>query len=899
MLLPVVFVISSLLVSPVGRPKATDKLADGFRNVPNESRMRMIWHVFGPAWTKAEIDRQLDVLKKAGLGGTTFYPIYPVVLDDPDHGVVNLRFGSPAFLDTFAFAARKAKEKGLSFGFNAGTGWPYGGPTVKGNDAAHRLSKKTVPAGTALPGGLKLKEGESVLAANLAGKPVELADVETPTTGPLDVYIVGPTGMQVKRPSFGGEGHVLTHFSAQALERYLAATVDPMLKAAPGLSRTIGCDSFEVYNSNWVQTLPTEFRKRRGYDLREHLPELFERKTTAGKALRFDLWRTLAELTEEQFIKPLGAYAARNGLKLEVQAYGTPATPMTCFRYIDLPMGEHLECKGWTPQKYVASGANQHGKNRVRAEAWTWIGIPDRLGDSLGDLKLASDMTFLEGANDFSGTDFPYSPRSAGSPGWQPYYGPSINENNPQWTFFPKLVEYVNRCQWLLQQGKPVRNVAVYMPVEDVFANGPVDNSDLESASREWFRTGEATSEFGLGKAIKHRSDLLWRLVTSGFDYDFVDFWSLNRLGKCRGGRLEIGNARYSAIVLPNLETMDIEAARKVHAFSEAGGIVMATRRLPDHVAGFGHEAESAELRGLMADMFGVPPTNGVFHSTGGWAVFVSEDRDAGTFLQCVTKPDVAFYPEQTTVGFVHRRAGDADIYFFSNIGPDPVSFQAGFAGAKGRIELWDPLTGGITVPDSSGLLNLTLDPRGSIFAVVGRTTASALPAVRTEQFRTVELASKWHVSFDGPDAPGPCDVDTPASWTGMPGAKYSSGVATYSTSFEWQGEIPARVLVQFDDVREAAEVILNGQTMGVMLNKPWQADVTKGLRAGENKLEVRVANLLVNRFIGQPDQDLAPLRAVYGNRFPDPQEKKVVKEPKPSGLIGGVRLVLERKSQP
>src|SRR5689334_16794534 len=103
-------------------------LADGFRNVPNEARMRMYWRVFGPAWTPPEMDYELEQAKAAGIGGVTAYFMYPVALDDPARGIKNLRFGSPEFLDSFRYAAEAAHKRGLRFGLNGSTGWPFGGP---------------------------------------------------------------------------------------------------------------------------------------------------------------------------------------------------------------------------------------------------------------------------------------------------------------------------------------------------------------------------------------------------------------------------------------------------------------------------------------------------------------------------------------------------------------------------------------------------------------------------------------------------------------------------------------------------------------------------------------------------------------------------------------------------
>ncbi len=96
---------------------STDSLRSGFQDVPQSDRMRMYWRIFGPAWTKPEIDRQLAEAKRVGLGGLMAYFMYPVTLEG------NQRFGSPEFLDTFGYAAQKAKSLGLKFGVSGSTGW--------------------------------------------------------------------------------------------------------------------------------------------------------------------------------------------------------------------------------------------------------------------------------------------------------------------------------------------------------------------------------------------------------------------------------------------------------------------------------------------------------------------------------------------------------------------------------------------------------------------------------------------------------------------------------------------------------------------------------------------------------------------------------------------------------
>lgn len=888
-------------VDPPNRTRAGAELAAGFRDVPASARLRMYWRVFGPAWTETEIDRELALLKKAGLGGVTAYFLYPVALDDPERGIANERFGSREFLKTFAHAARQAAALGLRFSINGGTGWPYGGPTVSGPDAAQQLREVRMSAGTDPRTALKLGAGEELVAAFVAGRNVtgDLASgkLAAPLPGELRAYISGPTGMNVKRASYGGEGPVLSHYDRPALERWLRDGVQPLLDAAPGLVEGVGCDSLEVYHANWTPRLPGEFRKRRGYDFIPRLPELFDETSPDRADLRYDFWRTLAEVTEEQFTRTLGEWCRRNRVDLEMEPYGTPPNPETAARYISLPTGEHYEWKGFAVQRYVASMAHICGRPVVGSEAWTWAGLPNRLADSLSDLKLVSDMAFLSGANDLTGVDFPYSPPEAGSPGWMPYYGPVMGETNPQWRFFPALASYLSRCQWMLRQGAPVRPVAVYLPVEDSLAAAPVDQLTLDFSLRDRLASGHPTSEFGLGNALKHHSDLVFGLIAAGYGFDGLDFWAMTRLGRRRGSELALGQAKYQALVLPDIERMDVNALALAADFCRGGGTVVAAGRLPERVPGLGREKETRELRTLEREIFGEAPAVGRPHPCGrGRGIFVVADDQAAEALRPFVVPSVTLSPRQATVGTVQRTYAGGEIYFFVNVGPGPARFTAEFSGPPRELETWDALSGTISRVSSSGRsMALNLPPRSSTFVVAGNNTADALAESGPERgapSERLKLDLDWDLTFDGPEAPPPAKLRTLTSWTDLSGGKFFSGTGTYRTNFFWPGADAPRCVLGFTEIHEAAEVRLNGRSLGIIFGPPYEVDVGPALMSGRNELEVTVVNLPLNRFLGLPDEDLGPLRARFGARFGAPEEKKVSEGPAASGLIGDVWLV-------
>src|SRR5262249_4091181 len=153
---------------------------------------------------------------------------------------------------------------------------------------------------------------------------------------------------------------------------------------------------------------------------------------------------------------------------------------------------------------------------------------------------------------------------SAGAPGWTPYYGPVMNENNPQWLCFPDLVGYVNRCQWLLRQGQPVAHVALYTPPEDAFASGKIDQKRPHLRLRDSLASGPLTDEFGLKKAFEHRSDVISTLLEQGFNFDGIDYFAVNKWAKVRGNELVAGDGRYRIVILPGLTGMNLTTLQKL-----------------------------------------------------------------------------------------------------------------------------------------------------------------------------------------------------------------------------------------------------------------------------------------------------------------------------------------------
>jgi len=679
----------------------------------------------------------------------------------------------------------------------------------------------------------------------------------------------------------------------------LKSTIEPMLKTSPGKIESIFSDSLEVYRQNWTHDFPEQFKKLRGYDLIPRLLDLFDDKSADAAGLRQDFWQTVAELSEQRYVKRLYDWAHENGLQTELQPYGTPPLPMTSSAFIDMPTGEHYEWRGFNVCRYVASAAHQEGKNIVGSEAWTWGAIPNRLTDSLSDLKLMSDMHFLSGVNDITGVDYPYSPASAGIPGWLPYYGPSLNENNPQWAVFPDLVKYLNRCSWMLRQGKPAAKVAVYLPIEDGMAKGGTEQLLLDFAVRDHFVTGPLTSEFGLEKAMHHRSDLVETLMKEAIGFDGLDFWSLNKLGKIHNSEghseLEVGTASYRVVVIPRIESIDLSALRLIEQFCQKGGIVAATGVLPHRANGMSGPAADSEVQAIVKRLF--PAASGTEYKRVGEGVSYFLPTDADLYVLRDMEVSQARISTGTgLLGVVRRDIPDGEIYFVSNPTDAAVDYSLQPLPKRKNLEMWNPLTGEIHTV-AGQLVNSRLPARGSMFIVARGESAKAAIAPTgfgfESQANTQTLDGDWQLSFLGPDAPGTHVVAKPTYWETLPGCDKFSGSGIYIKKFQLANWPRTRAILSLPEVHDAAEIVLNGKKAGFVWLPPYQLDVSKFLRDGVNKLEIHVYSSMANRFIALPDMDMAGLRKKYGGRFSAPEEKQLMKGPEHAGIDGQVKVIM------
>jgi hypothetical protein len=889
-----------------------------FADPPDSSRILMRWWWFGPAATNSEITRELEQMKAAGIGGVEIANLYPLALDDPATGFRNTPYLSQEHLDALRFAAQEAHRLGLRIDVTLCSGWPFGGPHIPVTEAAGKLRVEALrvePGATSIQAPF-VDTGEELLSAFLVNGSPSQQGAATPEPVPppnagwytlpaaqdartLIVFISSRTGMMVKRPAAGAAGFVMDHYDRAATEEHLRAVGDRLLSAfGDQPPYAVFSDSLEDYGSDWTPALLDEFQRRRGYDLRPHLPALVMNTGPETPAIRHDWGRTLTELADENFLAPVRAWAQEHHTLLRSQTYGYPPVTLSSNRLADLPEGEGKATfqmwREFSDTRWAASAGHLFHRPVISSETWTWLHSPAFRATPL-DLKAEADLHFLQGINQLVGHGWPYSPAVAGEPGWRMYAAAAINAHNPWFLAMPDLTRYLQRVSFALRQGEPANDVALLLPNDDVWASftAQFHKRSSPTSSLGFDETGsnvtidESMDRF-LGKQV------IAQVLDAGFNLDFIDTDAIDSAG-----------IPYRVLILPAVDRLPVSTYEEILDFARRGGIVIATGRTPATAPGLMHaEQDSARVRGISHTLFkvGMPSAH-----------FIQDETELGAMLRKVAPPDLILSPPTPQIGFIHRKLPGGDLYFVANTANEAKHAQAQFRDTANHAETWDAFTGEVHgLPDPRNI-ELNLEPYESRLIFFSDAAMAASPQSEQRETLRIDLSRQWNVTFG--DAGPSKNMDRLTSWTDDPRTQFFSGQATYLKSFDLPpapakaetkyeldfgpgireappsppGELNMRAYLQ-SPIREAAQVYLNGRLAGVVWHPPFQLDVTQYLQKGTNKLRIVVGNTAINEMAGRPLPDYRLLWERYGKLF-EPQDMKNLR-PLPSGILGPVTLI-------
>jgi hypothetical protein len=691
----------------------------------------------------------------------------------------------------------------------------------------------------------------------------------TPPPGRWTVLRLGYslTGAQNHPATAEATGLEVDKLAAADVRDYIEHYLDTYADAAGplfgkrGLSHLV-VDSTEVGAQNWTATMLADFKRLRGYDPVPWLPTLTGAVVkNAAESDRFlwDFRQTINQLLAQNHYGTIAGVAKARGLTTYMEATEdhrpTFGDDMDMRRFADIPTGAMWTYVGSPRATYVAdllgaaSVAHVYGRPLVGAESLTSAGQPWNM--SPRDLKPVADMEFVLGVNRLFIHTSVHQPVDR-PPGLSLFgYGQFFNRLESWAEQAGGWMRYLARCSYLLSQGRFDADIAYFYGQE-----------------------APLTGEFG-----DHAVDM-----PPGYGFDFVGADAiLNQMKVDHGALVTKSGMRYRLLYLggsSRMMTMDV--LRRIRDLVEQGAVVVgaapqASPSLAD---------DQAIFRALAENLFGAP--EGRF---GQGRVFARLD-DALKALTLTPDFDYAKPGADSRLLYIHRSLADGELYFVSNRRDHAGSFDASFRVSGMGAQLLDAVTGRITAAavtqkDGRSHVALALPAYGSVFVLFRK--GAAIPPRALDEKVIATLKGPWRVSFQpGRGAPKAAIFTDLTSWSDsdVAGIKYFSGTADYVTHFTLRAGRPGRLTLDLGSVREVAEVTLNGKTLGTAWTAPYALDITTAVRPGRNELKVRVANLWVNRLIGDAQPD-----AKQRYTFTTIPTYRADAPLRPSGLLGPVTI--------
>jgi alpha-L-rhamnosidase len=917
------------------------------------------WWWEGSAVNKKDLTWNLEQYQKAGLGGVELTPIYGVYGYEKQF----INFLSPEWMAMFDHTLAEAKRLGIGVDLANGTGWPFGGPWVTDVDASKTIYFKTY----SLNGGEQLKDiieyNREALVRTANNKPAGIDTILKPVyvnknlqalaldqiqypgklplttlmaysdsktvldithkvdaNGKLDwtapagkwtLYALfeGLHGKMVERAAPGGEGYAIDHFSATASKDYFKKFDAAFIGHDISYLRSFFNDSYEVDDArgqgNWTPQFFSEFKKRKGYDLKEQLPALFG-KDDADKISRvtYDYRSVIDELLLEHFTIAWKKWASSKGKMIRNQSHGSPANTLDLYGVVDIPETEGNDILRF---KFATSAANVTGKKLVSSESATWLN--EHFLSSWGDVKKAIDLYFLGGVNHifYHGTE--YSPKEAPWPGWLFYAAVHFQPTNPQWKDFHTLNEYITRVQSFLQSSKSDNDVLLYYPIVDRYSEpGNALLQHFDGMERNFEKTD-----------FEHVSK--W-MVEKGYSFDFFSDRQLQNFTNS-GNKIITGGNSYQTILLPANKLIPEASARKLLQLARNGAIILFYKTVPADVPGFGKLKERRnELKAVIDEWrfvnmntfspSGLKKKDGkvidtaMYWASVGKGGFYLSDNIEALLLQASARKEIL---ADKGLSVLRRKNRDGNVYFINNRTDKAFNDWIEINVNAASLALFDPMTG------KNGLAKWRKNEKGAIEVLLQlqsyesviiqtyslKKTGNSYPYNEPSE-QAQEIKGNWTIEFldGGPVVPSIITTDKLGSWTELDGGdvKNFSGTVKYSITFNKPAGSATSWIVDLGKVNETAEVFLNGRKIITIIGPVFQTVIPASAFQPTNKLEIIVANLMANR-IAFMDRNKIPWKIFYNTNMPARRRENAKNglfdasgwKPLPSGLSGPVTI--------
>jgi len=683
-----------------------------------------------------------------------------------------------------------------------------------------------------------------------------------------------PTGVTNSPATAEGRGLEVDKMNRAHAEYHFDSYFGEILRRIPASDRKtfkiIVADSYETGGQNITDGMLDEFRQRYGYDPTPYLPAIYGYPVgSLDQSDRFlwDLRRLIADKVAYGYVAGLRDIGHKHGLTIWLENYGHWGFPAEFLQYggqsdeiggefwADGDLGS-VECRA------ASSCAHIYGKPTVSCESFTssadWKRNP-------ASLKRRGDWSFTEGINKTLLHVYIQQAYEDQYPGVDAWFGTEFNRKNTWFSQIDLFTQYLRRCNYMLQQGQNVADVAYFIG---------------EDAPK---MTGIRTPQ-----------------IPNGYSFDYINAEVIIRDLQVKDGRLTLPHGTsYRVLVLPPQNTMRPELLEKIGQLVADGATVIGAP--PSESPSLQNFPKADTIVKELASK--IWNTNGYGKGTATSDTLIKKAFDAINLPpDCKTNSDSVLY--------VHRSAPEAEIYFLTNQFDHKVQTNVEFR-VSGKIpELWNAIDGSVRplpayeIKGEITTVPVQLDIHESAFIVFReKSTRNEPDYVNSAQITlnypepvaVAEITAPWTVTFAsdsiyrGPKAPVEFKTLTDWSVNDDDHIKYYSGAALYKNTFTVK-ETPKsgeKYYLELGKVMVMAKVTVNGKYAGGVWTYPYRVDITDAVKSGENAIEIEVVNTWRNSIAG--DGLLPAEERIVAPKSSSPHPERPLQE---SGIIGRAKVV-------
>lgn len=680
-----------------------------------------------------------------------------------------------------------------------------------------------------------------------------------------------PTGVTNSPAPKEGRGLETDKMSKEHIRAHFDNYIGKIIKRIPAKDRKtfryIIEDSYETGGQNWTDDLIEDFKQVYGYDPVPFIPAL--NGVVVGSPeitdrFLWDLRRLVADQVAYEYVAGLREVSHEHGFTTWLENYGHWGFPGEFLQY----GGQSDEIAGefWSfgnlgdiENRAASSCGHIYGKERVWAESCTCGGSNFDLYPAT--MKQRVDRFFTEGINATLLHLYIQQPDDR-TPGINAWFGNEFNRNNTWFSQLDVFLDYLKRCNYMLQQGRYVADVAYFI--------------------------GEDTPKM---TGVRNPE------IPRGYSYDYVNAEVLMSAKAVNGKLVLASGMEYSVLVLPKIETMRPELLAKIRELVKEGIVLQGPAPLRSPSLQNYPEADY-QIREMAEEMWQRKTYAFAEKVKYGKGMIYPNASIEQIMADYGIQPDFTVSDPMLPVLFIHLTTPEGEIYFVSNQSNETISFDANFRIKGKQPELWNPLTSEVRIlPEQKQLTGATsipmvMSPFESSFVIFRH----PIQEVKTNKnypdaVCVASVKGPWTIEFEenrgGPKEPVVTDVLFDWMESENPQIKYFSGNAVYKTSFEINRIPETPVYIDLGKVMVMAKIRVNGVDAGGVWTTPYQINITDYLKEGVNELEIEVVNCWRNRMIGE-------LSMPQSERFTyhSAANIKADSEMQSSGLLGPVQVI-------